>query len=113
MAALARRGVAPVDGVEQAPPGCTVVIRSHGVDKATLEELGRKGYPVEDATCPFVQRIQRMAQQARSEGIPIIIVGDGAHPRSAWHPGLERRHGPGGDDGRRGSGAAAPWIKRW
>ncbi|HIS02061.1 MAG TPA: bifunctional 4-hydroxy-3-methylbut-2-enyl diphosphate reductase/30S ribosomal protein S1 [Candidatus Excrementavichristensenella intestinipullorum] len=80
VAALARRGVAPVDGVEQAPPGCTVVIRSHGVDKATLEELGRKGYPVEDATCPFVQRIQRMAQQARSEGIPIIIVGDGAHP---------------------------------
>ena len=25
VAALARRGVAPVDGVEQAPPGCTVV----------------------------------------------------------------------------------------
>jgi len=58
----------------------TVVTRSHGVDPATLLELGRKRIDIIDATCPFVKNAQMIAAKLREEGYKIIIVGDKGHP---------------------------------
>ncbi len=60
--------------------GSTVVIRSHGISKAVLEELEKKGYEVTDATCPFVAKIHRIAEEAGREGKILVIVGDPDHP---------------------------------
>ena len=79
---LAARGVRILNGPEElreAAPG-TIVIRSHGVSRAEQEEMERLGFTVEDATCPFVKKIHRMAQEAGTQGRDVIIVGDPAHP---------------------------------
>lgn len=43
-------GVEVIDTPEQACPGQTVIIRSHGVSRAVYEELQRRGVEIIDAT---------------------------------------------------------------
>ncbi|MBE6975340.1 MAG: bifunctional 4-hydroxy-3-methylbut-2-enyl diphosphate reductase/30S ribosomal protein S1, partial [Ruminococcaceae bacterium] len=50
-------GVEVIDAPDQAQPGTTVIIRSHGVTKAVMEQLQERGVQIVDATCPFVKRI--------------------------------------------------------
>ena len=54
---LANRGVVIVETVDQAPENATLVIRSHGVDQATVDRLNERGVNYIDATCPFVRKI--------------------------------------------------------
>ena len=58
----------------------TLIIRSHGVSPAVLEEAGRRQLHVVDATCPFVRKSQRYAQSLVSEGYHVFIIGDPDHP---------------------------------
>ena len=78
--ALIRRGVTPVEGVEAAPAGSRVILRSHGVSREETECLIRKGCQVLDATCPFVTRIHQMARGAAEAGRKIIVIGEARHP---------------------------------
>jgi 4-hydroxy-3-methylbut-2-enyl diphosphate reductase len=57
-----------------------VIIRSHGVDKATYDKITDMGFEIVDATCPFVKKIHRIVSQAGEEGKQVIIVGDKNHP---------------------------------
>ena len=50
-------GVGVIQTPEDAIPGSTVIIRSHGVSKAVYQRLNNAGVEVVDATCPFVKRI--------------------------------------------------------
>lgn len=61
---MRRKGAQVVDTVQDVPAGCEVVIRSHGVPHSVYDELEARGIPYHDATCPFVQKIQRIAAQA-------------------------------------------------
>ena len=65
--------------LEEAEPG-TVVIRSHGVSRAEQQKMEDLGFEVEDATCPFVKKIHRMAQEAEEQGKTLFIAGDPTHP---------------------------------
>ena len=67
------------DEIDKAVPGI-MIIRSHGVSRATEEELVAAGFTVVDATCPFVKRIHRTVQNNSEQGDKIIIVGDAEHP---------------------------------
>ena len=58
----------------------TVIIRSHGVSRDVYAELERIGAEVVDATCPFVERIQKKALEKTEEGMTVIIAGDADHP---------------------------------
>lgn len=58
----------------------TVVIRSHGVEKAIYEVIERKGLELVDATCPFVKKIHRIVEKESGNGCHILIVGDASHP---------------------------------
>ncbi|MEG1845029.1 MAG: bifunctional 4-hydroxy-3-methylbut-2-enyl diphosphate reductase/30S ribosomal protein S1 [Clostridia bacterium] len=78
--ALSKRGIVPIDRVEDAPTGATVLIRSHGVGRGALEALRERANPILDATCPFVRRIHQMALDAAQSNLPVIVVGDGEHP---------------------------------
>ena len=75
-----RMGVRVIDEPEQAQPGETVIIRSHGVSREVYGRLERQGVEIVDATCPFVKRIHRLVSQAEEEGRLPIIIGTPTHP---------------------------------
>ena len=58
---------------------CTVVIRSHGVEKKVYDDLNSRGIHVVDATCPFVKKMHNIVKKDSEAGRVIIIVGDPNH----------------------------------
>ena len=77
---LEKLGVRVIDSPEQAQKGQTVIIRSHGVGRAVVEQLQEKGAVVVDATCPFVKRIHDLVSKAESENRFPVIIGTRTHP---------------------------------
>lgn len=77
---LSARGVRIIESPAEARPGETVVIRSHGVGRAVYDELSARGIEYADATCPFVAKIHRIAEEESQKGNIVIIAGDPAHP---------------------------------
>ncbi len=73
-------GVEVIDTPDQARPGDTVIIRSHGVAKAVYRKLEEQGVEVIDATCPFVKRIHGIVEQAERDGRLALIIGTASHP---------------------------------
>ena len=82
---LENRGVRALSGIEEAREVAsdrrgTVIIRSHGVERAVCEELRKLGFQVVDATCPFVKRIHNIVEKESEAGKSIVIVGNAGHP---------------------------------
>ncbi len=77
---FAALGVQVLGAPEDAQPGMTVIIRSHGVTRAVMQALEATGAQVLDATCPFVKRIHGIVEKARQEGRLPIIIGTRTHP---------------------------------
>ena len=75
-----KMGVGVIDSPEEAKPGQTVIIRSHGVTKAVYDALKQKDVEVVDATCPFVKRIHGIVEKAEQEGRLPVIIGTPTHP---------------------------------
>ena len=73
-------GVRVMDKPEQAQPGDTVIIRSHGVTKKVCDQLEQQGVQIIDATCPFVKRIHGIVSKASAEGHLPVIIGTKTHP---------------------------------
>ena len=75
-----KMGVRVIDTPEEALPGETVIIRSHGISRAVYERLEAQKVEIIDATCPFVKRIHTIASRASEEGRLPIIIGTPTHP---------------------------------
>ena len=75
-----RLGVGVIDTPEEAGPGDTVIIRSHGVSRDVVRRLENRGVEIIDATCPFVKRIHGIVSRAEEEGRLPIIIGTPTHP---------------------------------
>ena len=73
-------GVQVLEKPEQAQPGDTVIIRSHGVTKQVCDRLEQQGVQIIDATCPFVKRIHGIVSKASAEGNLPVIIGTKTHP---------------------------------
>ena len=73
-------GVSVIAQPEDAIPGSTVIIRSHGVSRAVQQRLENMGVEIIDATCPFVKRIHGIVERAEDEGRLPIIIGTRTHP---------------------------------
>ncbi|MDL2253348.1 bifunctional 4-hydroxy-3-methylbut-2-enyl diphosphate reductase/30S ribosomal protein S1 [Ruminococcaceae bacterium OttesenSCG-928-I18] len=56
------------------------VIRSHGVAPQVRGELEQRGVEIVDATCPYVQKIHKIAQNSAREGKILLLAGDAGHP---------------------------------
>ena len=80
IARLAEEGVRCISSPEQAIPGQTVVIRSHGEGPETYCSLERAGGRVLDATCPNVKRIHQIVSDAERRGRQPVIIGARDHP---------------------------------
>lgn len=77
---LAARGVGIINSVAEASQGDVIIVRSHGERRNFFEEAQSAGITVVDATCPFVKKIQMLAEKAFEAGKQILIVGDREHP---------------------------------
>ncbi len=77
---LKKLGVRVIDSPEEATPGMTVIIRSHGVSRAVMLSLQQRQVEIVDATCPFVKRIHGIVEKAEQEGQLPVIMGTRSHP---------------------------------
>ena len=80
MQRLECEGVSTIQDPEQVQPNEIAVIRAHGVTPHVQAELERRAAQVVDATCPFVTRVQRLAERAATEGRHIVVAGNPDHP---------------------------------
>ncbi len=85
VADLESRGVRVIEGAEELKTlvpeeGAVVVIRAHGIPEDTYRIFAEKKMEVVDATCPFVQKIHRIAIKAGQDGEMLLIAGNPSHP---------------------------------
>ena len=77
---LLELGVRYVENLDSVPEGASVIVRAHGVPKATYDAISKRGLKIVDVTCPFVRKIHRIVEKESQEGRLVIIMGDPAHP---------------------------------
>ncbi len=80
MQRLETKGVATISAPEEATPDVTAVIRAHGVTPQVQIELQKRAAEVIDATCPFVTKVQKLAERAAKQGRDVVLVGNPDHP---------------------------------
>ena len=76
---LKQKGIELISSVNEAKPGNTVIICSHGMPKKAYDELNNLGIEYVDATCPYVRRIHKIVSNACETGRTAIIIGDRDH----------------------------------
>lgn len=77
---LEDEGVRTINAPAEVSEGETAVIRAHGVTPEVQRELETRAERVIDATCPFVTKVQKLAERAASEGRDVVVVGSPDHP---------------------------------
>jgi len=77
---LAERGIRVVNALDEVLSEQALIIRSHGVGPSVYQGAKDKGIQVVDATCPFVQKAQRLAAESAQMGQQVIVMGDKLHP---------------------------------
>ncbi len=77
---LAAKGVSIIETLDSIQSGDVIIVRSHGETKKFFEQAEDKDCKVVDATCPFVKKIQQLAEDAYASGKQVVIVGDRNHP---------------------------------
>lgn len=58
----------------------TVLIRTHGVAPSVYEEAKKRGLDLYDCTCPFVNKVQKIAHEHSQQGYLVLILGNRSHP---------------------------------
>ena len=77
---LKEKGVLILDSLENVKPEDVIIVRSHGETKEFFEKARARNCKIIDATCPFVKKIQQLAEKAHRKGKQVVIVGDRLHP---------------------------------
>jgi (E)-4-hydroxy-3-methyl-but-2-enyl pyrophosphate reductase len=77
---LEGEGVRTINAPAEVTEGETAVIRAHGVTPEVQRELESRAERVIDATCPFVTKVQKLAERAAKEGRDVVVVGSPDHP---------------------------------
>jgi (E)-4-hydroxy-3-methyl-but-2-enyl pyrophosphate reductase len=80
MERLGEKGVSTIDAPEEADSDTIAVIRAHGVTPQVQRDLERRAAKVIDATCPFVTRVQHLAERAATQGRDVVVAGNPDHP---------------------------------
>ena len=77
---LEAEGVRTINAPAEVSEGFTAVIRAHGVTPEVQRELEARAGRVVDATCPFVTKVQKLAERAAEQGRDVVVVGNPDHP---------------------------------
>jgi small subunit ribosomal protein S1 len=75
---LKKKGIRFESSVEKITEG-TVVISAHGASLAIKGRVKSRGLKIIDATCPFVERLHRIASTVPTDSL-LVILGDRNHP---------------------------------
>src|SRR2546423_14621896 len=89
---LEAEGVRPITAPAEVSDGETAVIRAHGVTPEVQRELEGRAERVIDATCPFVTKVQKLAERAAAEGRDVVVVGNPDHPEMIGVKGYAPQH---------------------
>jgi len=76
---LKERGITAIEQAPQNAGGCSIIIRAHGIDAASEEDLRDKGFCVIDATCPNVKKSRLKAQELARAGYCLFLAGETDH----------------------------------
>ena len=77
---LSSKGVDIIDDITYVSPDKKVVIRTHGVEKSSLDFCVDNSVDYIDATCPFVKKIHKIVEKNSTKSLPVLIAGDSNHP---------------------------------
>ena len=77
---LGEKGVSTINSPEEADSNTIAVIRAHGVTPQVQQDLEHRAAKVIDATCPFVTRVQHLAERAAKQGRDVVVAGNPDHP---------------------------------
>ena len=77
---MKKRKVTVVNKIDEVEAGNTLVIRSHGVSRESVNYIKKLGIDYVDATCPFVKKIHKIVFENSKSGKTILIAGDKMHP---------------------------------
>jgi 4-hydroxy-3-methylbut-2-enyl diphosphate reductase len=80
VASLHARGVQPIQALDEARNGSTVVIRAHGVTPTVRQAAAERGLDVIDGTCSWVIAEQKELQKLVEDGYTIVLLGTPNHP---------------------------------
>ncbi|HET6891442.1 MAG TPA: 4-hydroxy-3-methylbut-2-enyl diphosphate reductase [Pyrinomonadaceae bacterium] len=80
MERLGEKGVSTIDSPQEADADTIAVIRAHGVTPQVQRDLEERAATVIDATCPFVTRVQHLAERAAKQGRDVVVAGNPDHP---------------------------------
>src|SRR5437773_9986954 len=80
MQRLECEGVATVQEPSQVSKDQIAVIGAHGGTAKVQADLEKRAAKVVDATCPFVTRVQRLAERAAKDGRHVVVAGNPDHP---------------------------------
>ncbi len=74
---LEEKGIKKIQRIRPAK-NAILIIRAHGAPQVTFDKASASGYKIEDATCPMVKDIYKIAQKLEKDH-KIIIIGDNNH----------------------------------
>ena len=77
---LSKKGISPIESLDEIKSGEKLIIRTHGVGKETYDEMEKCGIEIIDVTCPFVKKIHNIVKEYYEKGYQIVIAGDKTHP---------------------------------
>ena len=89
---LEAEGVRTIEAPSEVREGETAVIRAHGVTPEVQRELEGRATKVVDATCPFVTKVQKLAERAAAQGRDVVVVGNPDHPEMIGVRGYAPEH---------------------
>ena len=70
----------PIEDLEEAASGSTLIFSAHGVSKSVRADADRRGLKVFDATCPLVTKVHVEVAKMRDSGREIVVIGHRGHP---------------------------------
>ncbi|MFH1784254.1 MAG: 4-hydroxy-3-methylbut-2-enyl diphosphate reductase [bacterium] len=79
VSSLEKKGIKVVCDLKKIKKG-VLIICSHGVSPESLKHAKRKKLKIIDATCPFVQKTQKLVHDLLRKKYQVVIVGDSSHP---------------------------------
>ena len=77
---LKHKGARFVEELDEIPDGAVTVFSAHGVPQKVVQEAGKRGLPVLDATCPLVSKVHSQGKRYVGNGRMLILIGHAGHP---------------------------------
>ena len=77
---MKKKGANIISSISDAENDRILLIRAHGIEKDTQQQIIDSGIECVDATCPFVRKIHKIVSENSGENIITMIAGDSSHP---------------------------------